>query len=81
MFLLLGSSTAYVIDRSSTSQEVFDWLHSLGFSDSTVSCMGVLSGAQVFAMTRDEIKEVGLADVTRSRHNFRLSMTLKTHLV
>ncbi|XP_078583715.1 epidermal growth factor receptor kinase substrate 8-like isoform X31 [Branchiostoma floridae x Branchiostoma japonicum] len=46
------------IDYDSTPEEVTKWLHSRGFSKLTVESLGVLTGAQLFTLTKDELKTV-----------------------
>ncbi|XP_063062425.1 epidermal growth factor receptor kinase substrate 8 [Engraulis encrasicolus] len=42
----------------SEAWEVKTWLNAKGFSKMTVSCLGILSGAQLFSLTKDELKAV-----------------------
>ncbi|CAH1250305.1 EPS8 [Branchiostoma lanceolatum] len=46
------------IDYDSTPEEVTKWLHSRSFSKLTVESLGVLTGAQLFSLTKDELKTV-----------------------
>uniref|UniRef100_A0A3B5ASA9 Epidermal growth factor receptor kinase substrate 8-like protein 2 n=1 Tax=Stegastes partitus TaxID=144197 RepID=A0A3B5ASA9_9TELE len=56
------------IERSTTSQvplsfestpaEVVTWLNSKGFSRPTVECLGILTGAQLFSLNKEELKAV-----------------------
>ncbi|XP_019615718.1 PREDICTED: epidermal growth factor receptor kinase substrate 8-like isoform X8 [Branchiostoma belcheri] len=46
------------IDYDSTPEEVTKWLQSRGFSKLTVESLGVLTGAQLFSLTKDELKTV-----------------------
>ncbi|XP_075261806.1 epidermal growth factor receptor kinase substrate 8-like isoform X3 [Convolutriloba macropyga] len=53
-----GGSSASVINYSSSSKEVSDWLESKGFSRLTVDSLGVLSGSQLFSLSKDDLMEV-----------------------
>lgn len=56
------------IERSPTSQvpltynsspeQVTTWLSSKGFSKPTVECLGILTGAQLFSLNKEELKAV-----------------------
>ena len=58
--LFAASSTSLVINQLSSPDEVYHWLCSLGFSDLTVASLGVLNGAQIFTLTKEELKQVGI---------------------
>ncbi|XP_036408889.1 epidermal growth factor receptor kinase substrate 8-like protein 1a [Megalops cyprinoides] len=63
-----GSSRALVIPRTndtsaplnyhSPASEVEEWLRGKGFSESTVKCLGVLTGAQLFSLNKEELRAV-----------------------
>ncbi|XP_070829258.1 epidermal growth factor receptor kinase substrate 8-like protein 2 isoform X2 [Chaetodon trifascialis] len=42
----------------SKSEQVTEWLSSKGFSKPTVDCLGILTGAQLFSLNKDELKAV-----------------------
>ncbi|XP_076588147.1 epidermal growth factor receptor kinase substrate 8-like protein 2 isoform X4 [Chaetodon auriga] len=42
----------------SKSEQVIEWLNSKGFSKPTVDCLGILTGAQLFSLNKDELKAV-----------------------
>ncbi|XP_039604514.1 epidermal growth factor receptor kinase substrate 8-like protein 3b isoform X2 [Polypterus senegalus] len=47
-----------ILNKKSRPEEVKMWLQYKGFSKITVKCLGVLSGAMLLGMTREEIKIV-----------------------
>ncbi|KAL2094165.1 hypothetical protein ACEWY4_011477 [Coilia grayii] len=47
-----------VITQDSPPWEVKTWLNAKGFSKMTVSCLGILSGAQLFSLSKEELKAV-----------------------
>ncbi|PIK42407.1 putative epidermal growth factor receptor kinase substrate 8-like protein 2-like isoform X1, partial [Apostichopus japonicus] len=49
----------------SSPGEVTDWLNSKGFSKLTITSLGVLSGAQLFSLTKDELQQVCQNDGAR----------------
>ncbi|KAI4897465.1 hypothetical protein NFI96_013353 [Prochilodus magdalenae] len=49
---------AIPLTLESNSAEVSAWLNSKGFSKPTVDCLGVLSGAQLFSLEKEELKAV-----------------------
>ncbi|XP_073801863.1 epidermal growth factor receptor kinase substrate 8a isoform X19 [Danio rerio] len=53
-----SSQPALSISYDSTPQQVKDWLMLKGFSAATVSSLGVLTGAQLFSLNKDELKTV-----------------------
>ncbi|XP_075118152.1 epidermal growth factor receptor kinase substrate 8 isoform X2 [Leptodactylus fuscus] len=46
------------ISYSSCAEDVKTWLLAKGFSSVTVDCLGVLTGAQLFSLTKDELRTV-----------------------
>ncbi|XP_053318296.1 epidermal growth factor receptor kinase substrate 8 isoform X2 [Spea bombifrons] len=46
------------ITYGSSSEDVKAWLEAKGFSPVTISSLGVLTGAQLFSLTKDELKTV-----------------------
>ncbi|XP_041794823.1 epidermal growth factor receptor kinase substrate 8-like protein 2 [Chelmon rostratus] len=42
----------------SKSEQVTEWLSSKGFSKPTVNCLGILTGAQLFSLNKEELKAV-----------------------
>ncbi|XP_069819645.1 epidermal growth factor receptor kinase substrate 8 isoform X2 [Dendropsophus ebraccatus] len=46
------------VSYSSPPEDVKSWLLAKGFNSVTVDCLGVLSGAQLFSLTKDELKTV-----------------------
>ncbi|XP_072255964.1 epidermal growth factor receptor kinase substrate 8 isoform X2 [Pyxicephalus adspersus] len=52
------NTTAINISYSSSIEEVKAWLQAKGFSSVTVTSLGVLTGAQLFSLTKDELKTV-----------------------
>ncbi|CAL8305963.1 unnamed protein product [Merluccius merluccius] len=57
--------TCAPVDYHSTPQEVEIWLSAKGFSQETVQCLGVLSGAQLFSLNKDELRTVLPQEGTR----------------
>lgn len=53
------------LTNDSSPAEVTEWLNSKGFSKLTVTSLGVLSGAQLFSLTREELQQVCHADGAR----------------
>lgn len=53
-----GSSASLKLTDESTQTEVKRWLESRGFSQLTVNSLGVLTGAQIFTLTKEELKMV-----------------------
>ncbi|XP_053506620.1 epidermal growth factor receptor kinase substrate 8a isoform X5 [Ictalurus furcatus] len=53
-----GSLPAANISYDSTPEEVKTWLEVKGFSAVTVNSLGVLTGAQLFSLNKDELKTV-----------------------
>ncbi|TRY82722.1 hypothetical protein DNTS_018780 [Danionella cerebrum] len=55
---LNSNPAASGISYDSTPEQVQDWLKIKGFSTVTISSLGVLSGAQLFSLNKDELKTV-----------------------
>ncbi|XP_068610319.1 epidermal growth factor receptor kinase substrate 8-like protein 1 [Brachionichthys hirsutus] len=53
-----SSETSVPLDYNSPPEEVAQWLREKGFSDSTAMCLGVLTGAQLFSLDKDELQSV-----------------------
>lgn len=53
-----GTSSSISISYDSSPQEVRSWLEAKGFSAVTSSSLGVLTGAQLFSLNKDELKTV-----------------------
>ncbi|XP_059360662.1 epidermal growth factor receptor kinase substrate 8-like [Carassius carassius] len=53
-----SSSTAVNISFDSTPDDVKAWLQLKGFSEVTINSLGVLTGAQLFSLNKDELKTV-----------------------
>ncbi|XP_030611229.1 epidermal growth factor receptor kinase substrate 8-like protein 1 isoform X1 [Archocentrus centrarchus] len=53
-----SSDTTIPLDYHSPPDEVAEWLRGKGFSEPTVSCLGVLTGAQLFSLNKDELRAV-----------------------
>ncbi|XP_062318434.1 epidermal growth factor receptor kinase substrate 8-like protein 2 isoform X2 [Osmerus eperlanus] len=51
-----GSTVPLTFD--SNPQQVTVWLNSKGFSKPTVECLGILTGAQLFSLNKEELKAV-----------------------
>lgn len=52
------NTTMVNISYSSSTEDVKAWLQAKGFSSVTVTSLGVLTGAQLFSLTKDELKTV-----------------------
>ncbi|XP_062849513.1 epidermal growth factor receptor kinase substrate 8-like protein 2 isoform X2 [Trichomycterus rosablanca] len=52
------SSASIPLRFDSSSAVVTVWLQSKGFSKATVDCLGILSGAQLFSLNKEELKAV-----------------------
>ncbi|TRY91304.1 hypothetical protein DNTS_028369 [Danionella cerebrum] len=50
--------TSAPLDFNSPSAEVENWLRKKGFSEPTVQCLRVLNGAQLFSLTKEELRAV-----------------------
>ncbi|XP_013863589.1 epidermal growth factor receptor kinase substrate 8-like protein 1 [Austrofundulus limnaeus] len=53
-----SSGTTVPLDYHSSPEEVAEWLRGKGFSEPTVKCLGVLTGAQLFSLNKDELRAV-----------------------
>ncbi|XP_010781818.1 epidermal growth factor receptor kinase substrate 8-like protein 1 isoform X2 [Notothenia coriiceps] len=53
-----SSETSAPLDYHSPPDEVAEWLRGKGFSQPAVSCLGVLTGAQLFSLNKDELRAV-----------------------
>ncbi|KAF6734777.1 Epidermal growth factor receptor kinase substrate 8-like protein 1 [Oryzias melastigma] len=60
-----SSETTVPLDYHSPSEEVAEWLRGKGFSEPTVKCLGVLTGAQLFSLNKDELRSVIPEEGTR----------------
>lgn len=52
------NTPAVHISYSSPAEDVKSWLQAKGFNSVTVDSLGVLTGAQLFSLTKDELKTV-----------------------
>ncbi|XP_064170294.1 epidermal growth factor receptor kinase substrate 8-like protein 1a isoform X2 [Anguilla rostrata] len=52
------SDTSAPLDYHSPPAEVAEWLRGKGFSKTTVGCLGVLTGAQLFSLNKEELRAV-----------------------
>ncbi|XP_008310374.1 epidermal growth factor receptor kinase substrate 8-like protein 2 isoform X2 [Cynoglossus semilaevis] len=52
------SGTQVPLNFDSDAEQVTAWLTSKGFSKPTVECLGILTGAQLFSLNKDELKAV-----------------------
>ncbi|XP_048869130.1 epidermal growth factor receptor kinase substrate 8-like protein 1 [Brienomyrus brachyistius] len=53
-----SSDTSAPLHYNSPPSEVEEWLRGKGFSEPTVSCLGVLTGAQLFSLNKEELRAV-----------------------
>ncbi|XP_062848337.1 epidermal growth factor receptor kinase substrate 8-like protein 1 [Trichomycterus rosablanca] len=53
-----SAETAVPLDYHSPPAEVETWLQGKGFSESTVQCLRVLTGAQLFSLNKEELRAV-----------------------
>ncbi|KAG8009094.1 Epidermal growth factor receptor kinase substrate 8-like protein 1 [Nibea albiflora] len=53
-----ASETSVPLDYHSPPEEVAEWLQGKGFSEPTVTCLGVLTGAQLFSLNKEELRAV-----------------------
>ncbi|XP_048466206.1 epidermal growth factor receptor kinase substrate 8a isoform X1 [Rhincodon typus] len=60
-----SNSSTVGISYDSSPEEVAEWLRSKGFNAVTVNSLGVLSGAQLFSLNKDELKTVCPEDGVR----------------
>ncbi|XP_051927954.1 epidermal growth factor receptor kinase substrate 8-like protein 1 isoform X1 [Hippocampus zosterae] len=58
LFIPRSTETSLPLDYHSNPEEVASWLAGKGFSEPTVACLGVLTGAQLFSLSKDELREV-----------------------
>ncbi|KAG7473920.1 hypothetical protein MATL_G00100800 [Megalops atlanticus] len=52
------ASTTIPLSYDSTPQQVTSWLNAKGFSKPTTDCLGILTGAQLFSLNKEELKAV-----------------------
>ncbi|XP_035275645.1 epidermal growth factor receptor kinase substrate 8-like protein 2 isoform X2 [Anguilla anguilla] len=52
------SSTTVPLSFDSAPEQVTAWLNAKGFSKPTVDCLGILTGAQLFSLNKEELKAV-----------------------
>ncbi|XP_035521447.1 epidermal growth factor receptor kinase substrate 8-like protein 2 isoform X2 [Morone saxatilis] len=58
-FRVERSSSSHVpLTFDSKPEQVTAWLSALGFSKPTVECLGILTGAQLFSLNKEELKAV-----------------------
>ncbi|CAL8283519.1 unnamed protein product [Merluccius merluccius] len=53
-----SSETSLPLDYHSPQDEVASWLRGKGFTEPTVQCLGVLTGAQLFSLNKEELRAV-----------------------
>ncbi|XP_017273994.1 epidermal growth factor receptor kinase substrate 8-like protein 1 isoform X2 [Kryptolebias marmoratus] len=53
-----SAETSVPLNYHSPPEEVAEWLRGKGFSEPTVSCLGVLTGAQLFSLNKEELRAV-----------------------
>lgn len=53
-----GSTPSVSITYDSTPEEVKAWLEAKGFSPVTITSLGVLTGAQLFSLNKEELRTV-----------------------
>lgn len=53
-----SSETLLPLDYHSPPTQVVAWLRGKGFSEPTVECLGVLNGAQLFSLNKEELRAV-----------------------
>ncbi|XP_029978410.1 epidermal growth factor receptor kinase substrate 8-like protein 1 isoform X2 [Sphaeramia orbicularis] len=53
-----SAETSVPLDYHSPPDEVANWLRGKGFSEPTVLCLGVLTGAQLFSLNKEELRAV-----------------------
>ncbi|XP_034060695.1 LOW QUALITY PROTEIN: epidermal growth factor receptor kinase substrate 8-like protein 2 [Gymnodraco acuticeps] len=55
----VGSTSSHVpLNLDSTPEQVTAWLSAKGFSKPTIECLGILTGAQLFSLNKEELKAV-----------------------
>ncbi|XP_033997363.1 epidermal growth factor receptor kinase substrate 8-like protein 2 [Trematomus bernacchii] len=52
------SSSHVPLNLDSTPEQVTAWLSAKGFSKPTIECLGILTGAQLFSLNKEELKAV-----------------------
>lgn len=52
------SGSQVPLTSDSTPEDVITWLNSKNFSKPTVECLGILTGAQLFSLNKEELKAV-----------------------
>ncbi|MFT7806953.1 epidermal growth factor receptor kinase substrate 8-like protein 2 isoform X1 [Arapaima gigas] len=52
------TSTQIPLTFNSSPEQVMTWLNSKNFSKPTVECLGILTGAQLFSLNKEELKAV-----------------------
>ncbi|XP_067830574.1 epidermal growth factor receptor kinase substrate 8-like protein 1 isoform X2 [Heptranchias perlo] len=57
--------TSVPLNYDSSPSEVKTWLEAKGFSQMTVNSLGILTGAQLFSLQKDELKSVSPEEGTR----------------
>ncbi|MBN3300541.1 ES8L1 protein, partial [Amia calva] len=60
-----SSDTSAPLDYNSPPHEVQGWLQAKGFNEQTVQCLGVLTGAQLFSLNKEELRSVSPQEGTR----------------
>ncbi|CAL8273022.1 unnamed protein product [Lota lota] len=68
--------TSAPLDYHSSMQEVEVWLSAKGFSKETVQCLGVLSGAQLFSLNKEELRTVSPQEGSRVYSQIMVQKTL-----
>ncbi|XP_015237896.1 epidermal growth factor receptor kinase substrate 8-like protein 1 isoform X3 [Cyprinodon tularosa] len=53
-----AAETSVPLDYHSPPEEVTEWLRRKGFSEPTVQCLSVLTGAQLFSLNKEELRAV-----------------------
>lgn len=53
-----SAETSAPLDYDSPPSEVRDWLEAKRFNEGTVSALGILTGAQIFSLNKDELRSV-----------------------
>ncbi|XP_021172394.2 epidermal growth factor receptor kinase substrate 8-like protein 1 [Fundulus heteroclitus] len=53
-----SAETSAPLDYHSPPEEVAEWLRGKGFSEPTVQCLSVLTGAQLFSLKKEELRDV-----------------------
>lgn len=53
-----AAETSVPLDYHSPPEEVAEWLRGKGFSEPTVQCLSVLTGAQLFSLNKEELRAV-----------------------